>query len=346
MTTNIGIHRGRRRHGGIRKTVFPAMPVAPVRPFILPPTASVDTRLVHRTHRKDVLPTGITKLDDGHYTVSTQWPADHRRFTDEQGNFLPSLVIESIRQAVILVAHDGLGVPLGHQFLVSSAHHRVDPSRLLAPDAPARLDLDVSIHDLKHRRGIPSSLQARVVLRVDGEIIGTGGGDCSVMTSEVYRRLRRGRTDTAWSAALTAPLPAPVPAHSVGRTHDCDVALAPGDEPGHWLLRADVSNELMFDHPNDHMPAMVLLDAAQQAAHSVFGPRPFRPSSCEVFCSRYVEFDSPCTVRADLRDDGDRGCVLSVTGHQDGEQVFEILFRELPSARQATTARSRRSREI
>lgn len=333
MTTNIGIHRGRRRHGGIRKTVFPVRPVAPVRPFILPPEASVDTRLVHRTHRKDVLPTCITKLDDGHYTVSTQWPADHRRFTDEQGNFLPSLVIESIRQAVILVAHDGLGVPLGHQFLVSSAHHRVDPSRLLAPDAPARLDLDVSIHDLKHRRGIPSSLEARVVLRVDGEIIGTGGGQCSVMTSEVYRRLRRGRTETAWPAALAAPLPAPVPARSVGRTHDCDVALAPGEEPGEWLLRADVSNELMFDHPNDHMPAMVLLDAAQQAAHTVFGPRPFLPASCEVFCSRYVEFDSPCSVRADLRDDGERGYVLSVTGHQDGEQVFEILFRELPSAR-------------
>ncbi|MDT9695515.1 ScbA/BarX family gamma-butyrolactone biosynthesis protein [Streptomyces sp. P17] len=309
------------------------MPAAPVRPFILSPEASIDTRLVHRTHRKDVLPTGITKLDDRHYTVSTRWPADHRRFTDEQGNFLPSLVIESIRQAVILVAHDGLGVPLGHQFLVSAAHHRVDPNRLLAPEAPARLDLDVSIHDLKHRRGVPSSLEARVVLRVDGEIIGTGGGDCSVMTAEVYRRLRRGRTETAWTAALAAPLPAPVPVHSVGRTHDCDVALAPGDEPGHWLLRADVSNELMFDHPNDHMPAMVLLDAAQQAAHIVFEGRPFLPSSCVVSCSRYVEFDSPCTVRADLKEEAGRGYVLSVTGHQGGEQVFEILFRGLSEVR-------------
>ncbi|WAZ22899.1 ScbA protein [Streptomyces cinnabarinus] len=333
MTTNIGIHRGRRRHGGIRKTAFPVRPVAPVRPHILPPAATIDTRLVHRTHRKDVLPTGITQFDERHYTVSTQWPADHRRFTDAGGNFLPSLVIESIRQAVILVAHDGLGVPLGHQFLVSTAHHRVDPARLLAPDAPARLDLDVSIHDLKHRRGVPSSLEARVVLRVDGEIIGTGGGECAVMTSEVYRRLRRGRTDTAWAAALTAPLPAPVPAHSVGRTHACDVTLAPGDVPGQWLLRADVSNELMFDHPNDHMPAMVLLDAAQQAAHTVFGPRPFRPASCVVSCSRYVEFDSPCTIRADLKEEAGRGYVLSVTGHQDGEQAFEVRFEELPCAR-------------
>ncbi|MGW5638962.1 ScbA/BarX family gamma-butyrolactone biosynthesis protein [Streptomyces sp. NPDC003832] len=331
MTTNIGIHRGRRRHGGITRSQFPvrpATPAAPVRPVGPPPAATIDTRLVHRTDRRDVLPTGITKLDDTHYTVSTQWPADHRRFTDAAGNFLPSLVIESIRQAVILVAHDGLGVPLDHKFLVSSAHHRVDPSRLLASHAPARLDLDVSVHDLKHRRGIPSSLTARVVLRVNGEIIGTGGGDCSVMNAEVYRRLRRGLTDTAWSQALSAPLPAPVPPHSVGRTHACDVALTPGDGTGPWLLRADVSNELMFDHPNDHLPAMVLLDAAQQAAHTLFGARPFLPSSCEVSCSRYVEFDAPCTVRTHLTEEDGRGYVLSVTGHQGGEQVFEILFHE------------------
>ncbi|MGV9449822.1 ScbA/BarX family gamma-butyrolactone biosynthesis protein [Streptomyces sp. NPDC003635] len=311
----------------MRKTAFPVRPVIPARPVILPPAASIDTRLVHRTHRKDVLPTGITKHDALHYTVSTQWPADHRRFTDAQGDFLPSLVIESVRQAVILVAHEGLGVPLGHQFLVSSAHHRVDPGRLRAPDAPARLDLDVSIHDLKHRRGVPSSLEARVVLRVNGEIIGTGGGECSVMTAEVYRRLRRGRTETAWPAALAAPLPAPVPPHTVGRSLASDVALAPGERSGEWLLRADVSNELMFDHPNDHMPAMVLLDAAQQAAHVVFGPRPFRPSSCVVSCSRYVEFDSPCVVRTDLKEEAGHGYVLSVTGHQNGERVFEILFR-------------------
>lgn len=307
--------------------MFPVRPVAPVRPHILPPATAVDTRLVHRTDRKDVLPTGITKLDEGHYTVFTQWPADHRRFTDQDGNFLPSLVIESIRQAVILVAHDGLGVPLGHQFLVSTAHHRIDPALLLAPGAPDRLELDVSVHDLKHRRGIPSALEARVVIRADGEIIGTGGGECSVMTPEVYRRLRRGRTETAWPAALAAPLPAPLPPHSVGRTNACDVALSAGDAPGEWLLRADVSNPLMFDHPNDHMPAMVLLDAAQQAAHLTFGPRPFRPFSCVVSCSRYVEFDAPCTVRTDLTDEADGGWTLSVTGHQGGEQVFEILFR-------------------
>ena len=85
---------------------------------------------------------------------------------------------------------------------------------------------------------------------------------------------------------------------------------------GEWLLRADVSNPLMFDHPNDHMPAMVLLDAAQQAAHLTFGPRPFRPFSCVVSCSRYVEFDAPCTVRTDLTEETDGGWTLSVTGHQ------------------------------
>ncbi|MEU9730982.1 ScbA/BarX family gamma-butyrolactone biosynthesis protein [Streptomyces sp. NPDC048002] len=331
MTTNIGIHRGRHRHGGKSRPLFPVRPVtpaAPARPVGPPPAATIDTRLVHRAKRRDVLPTGITKLDDTHYTVSTEWPAGHRRFTDTAGNFLPSLVIESVRQAVILVAHDGLGVPLGHKFLVSGAHHRVDPGRLLAPDAPARLDLDVSVHQLRQRRGVPASLQARVVLRVNGEIIGTGGGDCSVMTPEVYRRLRHGRTETAWPRALAAPLPAPVPPHSVGRTHAHDVVLAPGDRTGEWLLRADVSNELMFDHPNDHLPAMVLLDAAQQAAHTLFGARPFRPSSCEVSCSRYVEFDTPCTVRTDLKDEAGHGYVLSVTGHQGGEQVFEIIFRE------------------
>ncbi|QMV06648.1 hypothetical protein GJU35_13800 [Streptomyces lincolnensis] len=95
-------------------------------------------------------------------------------------------------------------------------------------------------------------------------------------------------------------------------------------------MRVDTSHPLLFDRPDDHVPGMVLLEAARQAAAAVTpGDGTPYPLSMENTFDRYVEFDTPCWIEATPVTDGVR-----VVGHQDGEQVFSSLVRmDGPAAR-------------
>ncbi|MGI5359649.1 AfsA-related hotdog domain-containing protein [Streptomyces sp. CA-252508] len=73
----------------------------------------------------------------------------------------------------------------------------------------------------------------------------------------------------------------------------------------------------MFDHPVDHVPGMVLLEAARQATAAVLGDGDMLPIAITSQFTRYAELDEPCSVEASpLPGAGaDRMAVL-VTGHQ------------------------------
>lgn len=81
---------------------------------------------------------------------------------------------------------------------------------------------------------------------------------------------------------------------------------------------------MLFDDPVDHVPGMLLLEAARQAAHAACAPSgPVLVSSMEVSFNRYVEFDTPCLIDArsepttgpdsTVRVDARQGYVLAFT---------------------------------
>ncbi|CAM5651682.1 ScbA/BarX family gamma-butyrolactone biosynthesis protein [Streptomyces pilosus] len=307
---------------GAYRTLFPQ--VTAIRPSVAP-ALPVDRQLVHRARPQDVLPTGSTRHDDTSFTVSARLPHHHRLFMTSDGRYKASYVLEAIRQTTLLVSHAELGVLLGHHFVMWDMGHRLDAELPAFGTAPEELTLDVEVTELRQRGAVPSGVALEMTIRAAGDAIGSGFIRFNITSPAAYTRIRGTRP----TSALPAPaLPAPVDPPSVHHTRECDVVLAASDRPGRWQLRADPANTLFFDRVNDHIPAMVLVEAAQQAA-GLLVPRNrgrFLPSSSRMNFSRYVELDQPCWIEAhqDTTEDGTPS--VRVTGHQSEQLAFVIEF--------------------
>ncbi|MFF8289678.1 ScbA/BarX family gamma-butyrolactone biosynthesis protein [Streptomyces sp. NPDC016309] len=285
-------------------------------------TTTVPKEFVHRAAVAEVMLTDWRRLDDTHFHVTGQWPRGHSFFSAIDGHHDPLLAAETIRQIGSLLAHAEFGVPFGHHFLMWDLEYTVVPEHVLVGDAPAALDIDVVCTEVKRRGDNLTGLRYTAVIRRGGQVAVTGSASYTCTSPAVYRRLRAGRG--AADGRPPIPLTAPASPQSVGRTSPMDVVLSPIGEESRWQLRADSRHHVLFDHPVDHVPGMVLLEAARQAAAAALGDGGTFPLAMTGRFTRYAELDTPCMVGAEVLPEptaaGHR--LVRVTGHQEGEDVF------------------------
>ncbi|MFD8953359.1 ScbA/BarX family gamma-butyrolactone biosynthesis protein [Streptomyces xanthophaeus] len=279
--------------------------------------------LVHRSAVAEVMLTDWERHDDTRFRVAAQWPRGHSFFTPvADGYHDPLIGCETIRQIGMLLGHAEFDVPLGHQFSVADIYITVRPEHLRVGWSPASLDIEITCTDIRRRGTNLSGLRFEAVLRREGNVVATGGGSFSCMTPGVYQRVRRNHTlGGDWHQL---PLTSPAAPQSVGRMSPMDVVLSPTGDPTRWQLRADTRHPILFEHEVDHVPGMVLVEAARQATASVLGRSSYLPLSISTEFKRYAELDSPCTIEAvqlpGTGPDGEETVV--VTGHQNGALVF------------------------
>lgn len=299
-------------------------------------TTTAPREYVHRAALAEVFLTADwCRTDEAHFTLSAQWPRGHSFFSPVGGShYDPMLAAETIRQVGALLAHAGFDVPLGHQFLMWELNYRVMPALLPVGGAPAELRLDVTCTDIRRRAGRLAGLSYEVVISEHGRTLATGNARYTCTSPEVYRRLRADRL--AEPANDRRPPTAPVEPASVGRRDAFDVVLTPTDRADRWRLRVDTRHPVLFDHPGDHIPGMVLLEAARQAVQSLApAGRPALPVAMDSTFHRYAEFDSPCWIETEPAVDypGSPERLIRVTGRQDDEILFTAITTvdELPS---------------
>ncbi|MGW6420052.1 ScbA/BarX family gamma-butyrolactone biosynthesis protein [Streptomyces sp. NPDC055055] len=284
-------------------------------------TAHVPGEFVHRADPADIIPTGWTRLRPERFSVSAHWPAAHPFFSPPAGDrHDPLLVAETIRQATMLVAHAELGVPVEDQFVMWGLHYTADTAALAVDGLSSDITLDVVCDELGNRGGRLGNLRTTVVLTREGRHLGTGGALARSTSVEAYRRIRGERM-----AALGRPVPLipGVAPHLVGREDSRDVVLAPGTRPGQWRLRINTGHTTLFRRPNDHVPGMMLLEAARQAAAMTIGADGYLPTGMDVSFSRYAELDSPCWIEAEVVPTSDPSVdTVRIEGRQDGRSVF------------------------
>ncbi|MEU6407068.1 ScbA/BarX family gamma-butyrolactone biosynthesis protein [Streptomyces sp. NPDC046985] len=292
-------------------------------------TATVPRELVHRASVAEVVLTDWRREDENRFRLAAQWPRGHSFFAPvEDGRHDPLIVAETIRQAGTLLAHAEFGVPLASRFLVHDLDVAVRPERLHVGHAPASVDIDLACTRLRLQRGVPAGLQIRAVLRREGRVAATGGGSMSCVSPAAYARLR---ARTPLSDAAAPPLTAPAAPQSVGRTSPTDVVLSPTSDPHAWRLRVDTRHPVLFDHPLDHVPGMLLLEAARQAAAGVLRRPTLMPLSLAGRFHRYVELHTPCTVTARLLPHTpDNPRTVHVTARQNDRTAFTATATALP----------------
>ncbi|MFD3662544.1 ScbA/BarX family gamma-butyrolactone biosynthesis protein [Streptomyces sp. NPDC058659] len=284
-------------------------------------TTQVPGEFVHRADPADIIPTGWTQLTENRFSISARWPATHPFFSPVAGDrHDPVLVAETIRQATMLVAHAELGVPVDDQFVMWGLNYAADPEALAVDGLSSDVTVDLVCSDLTRRGGSIRNLRTTMVLTRDGRHLATGNALARCTSALAYRRIRGERM-----AALGRPVPLipGVSPHLVGRENSKDVVLAPATRPGRWQLRINTQHTTLFRRPNDHVPGMVLLEAARQAATMTTGSRVFLPTVMEASFSRYAELDSPCWIETEVVPaSASPATTVRVFGRQDGNEVF------------------------
>ncbi|MEV0219957.1 ScbA/BarX family gamma-butyrolactone biosynthesis protein [Streptomyces sp. NPDC050704] len=290
---------------------------------------SVPREFVHKTVQSEVILTGWFPVAPDRFRVTARWPVDHSYYHPVNGRHDPLLIAESVRQAVPLLSHVAYDVPFGHRQTWHTFRYEIDPAALAVTDSPASVDMDITCSDVVQRGGRLVSLHMHVELTVDGVRLGVAETGFANMAPAVYPRLRGPYADVEEAVRRSLPLTPPVPRGQVARTESADVVLSPGDSPLRTRLRVDHTHPVLFDHPVDHAPGMLLLEAARQAMHVVAHPRPVIATAMEVVFTQYVEFDAPCWVHAEAAGDGTEP--IQVSAVQNGARAFTALVTATPA---------------
>ncbi|MFF3505013.1 ScbA/BarX family gamma-butyrolactone biosynthesis protein [Streptomyces sp. NPDC003247] len=313
----------------------PASATSRPRPLSFERTAPRD--LVHRRAVGEVLLTDWLRLGPHRFKVGAQWPRGHgfhRPVGDRWHD--PLLATESIRQTSSLISHVFYDLPHDHPSLMTELSIDLLPDALLLDDRPVDVELTVDCADVTLQGSRLSGMTMNVGLARGPVHLGSGRMTFHCMRRSVYRRLRGAHAEVP---ADLPEQPAPLPPHEVGRTVEADVVL--GRPPaGHgtadphdgvWPLRVNRAHPTLFDHPTDHVPGMLLLEAARQAAQRLAGPRAVLVPTMANHFHRYVEFDTPCLVRARLSGPGADGHEVRVTAEQNGAVVYACVLTARPA---------------
>lgn len=289
-------------------------------------TTTVPRGYVHRASVSEVLLTGWendTAAPGGpsdSFVVRAQLPRSHALFAPAGGHQDPMLLVESIRQAGILLAHAEYDAPFGHQFLMWDISLSATASALTTGPTPTDIELRTACRDIVRRGRTFAGMRYDVSVLRDGMPMATGSARFNCTSPAVHRRLRAGRPTTTGR-----PLPSPVHPGEVGHSNPQHVLLAggPGGRRDGWELRVDTDHPIFFDHPVDHVPGMLLIEAARQAARAATGQPDALLVGLTSEFARYAELDAPCWISA--RDEGPDAAGdlrVRVEGVQQGERVF------------------------
>lgn len=283
------------------------------------PTRAVDfqqtipRRLVHRAAVSEVFVTDLNILGEGRFEVGAQWPRRHGFFGPRTpSSHDPMLYVETCRQAGLLIAHRAYGIPLGYSFLSDHKTYAVDEAGLATMGRPVDVVLQVSAHEVQYRGKNVSGGRFGFACFRDGHRIGFGDESWRTISPAVYRRVRGDHFSATPFQAKVLPTVTPA---LVGRERAEDVLVAATPTPGTWSLQFDPDHPVLFDHAVDHVPGMVLMEGARQAALLAIGDPRALPVFAEFEFENYVEYDAECLLvveECDVAADGTRIVRVSV----------------------------------
>ncbi len=238
---------------------------------------TIDRSLVHREGLGEVFLTDTRQIDDDSYAAGAQLPRSHAYYGDSLVRpqlYDVVLLLEACRQAALAGAHAHYDVPVENKFILTRfGIHLLHPQTVAVGPRPCELCLVVRTENRRTRGGHVTGIDFDIMLSASGTPIGRGRMGLVFKSPPDYMRLRlrhRGGTELPSSDTHPhTPRGTLVDAHLVGRGNPDNVVLVDAgadDEGARALLRVPHNHPSMFDHPQDHIPGMVLAEGARQLA--------------------------------------------------------------------------------
>ncbi|MFC9361410.1 ScbA/BarX family gamma-butyrolactone biosynthesis protein [Rhodococcus sp. NPDC057014] len=262
----------------------------------------VPRRYVHRQAVAEVFLTDCAELPEANgFAVAAQWPRLHGFYRARGGLYDPMLLGETLRQAAIYLAHSRYQVPLNRRFVMQDLHFRAHLDALEVGPAAADVTATAALSDLVYRGEVLSSLRVELRFWLADREIGSASGVAVALPPTAYARARWG------AVGPRTPGPArcgtAVPPAVVGHAEDRHVVLGRRLAPGEWELRVDVTHPVLFDHPLDHLPGMLLLEVLRQSAFAALEVPDAHLESIGAVFHRFAELDQRATVRVRVLDE-------------------------------------------
>ncbi|PTR25000.1 A-factor biosynthesis hotdog protein [Rhodococcus sp. OK519] len=272
--------------------------------------STVPRRFVHRQSVSEVyLTDGIPLGEGGRFRLGAQWPRQHAFYRTCTDRYDTMLLGETVRQCAIYLGHMHYAVPLGHLFTMQTMRIEAILDRLTIGSSAAEVVIDARVTEHARRGGRLSAFSVDVDFRVDGVVAGSGMAVAGVLTPDDYARIRWSGDRAPTVGRIPQPLSVPPSTVCVPDARAVVLGAHPsGDGGGRWLLRVDPTHPVLFDHPSDHVPGVVILEAARQSARLRLGWSCADVESLELRFRRFLELDEPTTVSTELRP-GEDGCV-------------------------------------
>ncbi|GHJ33076.1 MULTISPECIES: ScbA/BarX family gamma-butyrolactone biosynthesis protein [Streptomyces] len=258
---------------------------------------TVAREAVHRVSVAEVLLTDVRTQGDGRFEAAAQWPRSHPTFPHGgDGRHHPLMIAETLRELGIYIPTRYYAVPAGAHFLIRDISYRLDPeSEPRAPYGASDITCRAAVTDVRTTPcgRFVSGMRLDVVLSAGGKLFAWAGGTARFLDGTTYAQTRaaaHGHTARRRLRAAVRPSPAQL---AVPAARD---VLVVRDGGVVYLDPADPRHPFFFDHWSDHVPGLVLLEGARQAAALATGGALTRPVACRMKAIRFTESIPPAVV--------------------------------------------------
>jgi hypothetical protein len=293
---------------------------------------TVARELVHRASVAEVLLTDVVRVDATRFLAAACWSRSHPTFpVDGHAVHHPLMAVETLRQLGIFIPLCYLGVPVDTRMLITDVFFTTEPgTQPRAAQGATQVTCRVRVTGLRTGPdGVTAGLRLHTEFLAGGTVFARAGGGARFLSAERYAALRgplAGTSQPPASAGLLRPDPA-----RLGVPHARDVVIGwsgtQGPVPREVLVAAaDPWHPFFFDHATDHVPGMVLLEAARQAAALASDGALTRPTGARLTALRFTEFSPAARIVCVPHH---RTCVFRFT--QDGQcPAFGVLHYTSP----------------
>lgn len=296
---------------------------------------TIRRQLVHRHSVSEVFVTDLMQVSDDHYLAAAHLPRTHSVFNEWQPTMVdPMLCLEIARQASIAVTHGHMGVPLDYQFIFRNMDLTVvDFQALSLGPTPMTGLLDIRTKHLRRGADAPSIVKLDVSFEINGRKAFAIKGSLACLPSASYRQMRhddldrlrreRAAAETGRRQICHAAAPALVMRHNPSNV----VITAPHGSPAEHMRAAlvvDQDHPYFFEHAQDHIPGMLLIESIRQMAvastASVKGIDAARVLLREFNTkfSVFAELGEPTTLTAEIADETETGLRWGIELSQHG----------------------------
>ncbi len=269
--------------------------------------ATIPRVLAHKRAVEEMFLTDVVIVDRRFERIlaCAQLPRSHALHNEVENDIHDLLLILEIgRQGMTIYGHLLLDVKKETAFVMSGLRIEVtDLEALRQGDGPAELVLDVpSANERRNSRGRVRGYTLNGTGEIDGRRAIEMTGEALLIPTTLYERARSVRIEEGIEAA---PAPDPVDPVRVGRRSSRNVVVGSAVHSGGELsctLIVAPTHPSFFDHPLDHAPGMLMLEAARQAALLYVGELGWSPTetvldACEAHFTQYAALSPPASCR-------------------------------------------------